>query len=106
MSGHAAVRVGVGYRPRMRRTPRSTSLISVGGSCPISSSRSVLSRVTRAVTLTTESLGRPDEVAGTKTFPGMAARLVLEVITAANVVLSRLALYGSAWMTRTGRRLA
>jgi hypothetical protein len=35
----------------------------------------------------------------------MAAKLVFEVITAASVVLSRLALYGSAWMTRTGRRL-
>jgi len=58
------------------------------------------------VTLTTESLGRPEEAAGRKTLPGMAARPVLEVITAASVVFSRLALNGSAWMTRTGRRLA
>src|SRR5215471_17316726 len=77
-----------------------------GGRCPVSASRSVLSRVTRAVTLTTESLGRPDEVAGTKTLPGMAARAVLEVMMAAIVVFSRLTLNGSAWMTRTGRRLA
>src|SRR5262249_43776100 len=67
---------------------------------------SALSRVTRAVTLTTESLGRPDVAAGRKTLPGMAARPVLEVMTAASVVLSRLALYGSDWTTRTGRRLA
>jgi hypothetical protein len=36
----------------------------------------------------------------------MAARAVLELITAAMVVFSRLALKGSAWMIRTGRRLA
>jgi hypothetical protein len=58
------------------------------------------------VTLTTESLGSPLAIAGTKTFPGMAAKLVLDVITAASVVLSLLALYGSAWTTKTGRRFA
>ena len=36
-------------------------------------SRSVLSRVTRAVTFTTESLGRPEAAAGTNTLPGIAA---------------------------------
>jgi hypothetical protein len=69
-------------------------------------SRSVLSRVTKAVTLTTESFGSPEMAAGRKTLPGMAARAVLEVMTAAVVVLSRLALKGSDWITRTGRRLA
>lgn len=54
----------------------------------------------------TESLGRPEEEAGTNTLPGMAARPVFEVMTAASVVFSRLALKGSAWMTRTGRRFA
>jgi hypothetical protein len=44
------------------------------------------------VTLTTVSRGRPDAAAGRKTLPGMAARLVFVVITAATVVLSRLAL--------------
>jgi hypothetical protein len=51
-------------------------------------------------------LGSPDVVAGRKTLPGMAARPVLDVITAASVLFSRLALTGSAWTTRTGRRLA
>jgi hypothetical protein len=37
-------------------------------------------------------LGRPDEVAGRKTLPGMAARPVVEVMTAASVVASWLAL--------------
>src|ERR1700685_974720 len=69
-------------------------------------SRSVLSRATRAVTLTTESLGRPEMAAGRNTLPGMAAKAVLEVMTAAMVVFSRLALKGSDWTTRTGRRLA
>src|SRR5580693_4710788 len=54
----------------------------------------------------TESLGRPETAAGRKTLPGMAARAVLDVITAAMVVFSRLALNESDWMTRTGRRLA
>jgi hypothetical protein len=48
--------------------------------------------VTRAVTLTTESLGSPLAIAGTKTLPGIAARPVLDVMTAASVVLSLLAL--------------
>ena len=51
--------------------------------------RSVLSRVTRAVTLMTESFGKPETAAGRKTLPGMAARAVLDVITAAMVVFSR-----------------
>src|ERR1700726_2763565 len=76
------------------------------GRCPTWESRSDLSRVTRAVTLTTESRDRPDAAAGRNTLPGMAARPVLEVITAATVVLRRLTLKGSDWITRTGRRLA
>src|SRR5450755_4154405 len=76
------------------------------GSWPVSVSRSVLSTVTRAVTLTTESLGSPEDAAGRKTLPGMAARPVPEVMTAAMVVFRRLALNGPDWMTRTGRRLA
>jgi hypothetical protein len=44
--------------------------------------------VTRAVMLTTESLGRPETAAGRKTLPGMAAREVLDVITAVMVVFS------------------
>lgn len=55
-------------------------------------SRSVVSRVTRAVTLTTESWGSALAVAGTKTLPGIAARPVLEVMTAASVVFNLLAL--------------
>ena len=58
------------------------------------------------MTLITESLGRPETAAGRKTFPGMAARAVLDVMTATMVVFSRLALNGSDWTTRTGRRLA
>ena len=46
-------------------------------------------RVTRAVTLTTESLGSPETAAGTKTLPGMAASAVFDVMTAAMVVLSQ-----------------
>ncbi len=46
----------------------------------------------------TESLGRPETAAGRKTLPGMAARPVLDVMTAAMVVFSRLALNGSDWM--------
>jgi hypothetical protein len=62
------------------------------GSWPTAGPRSVLSRVTRAVTLTTESLGSPLALAGTKMFPGIVARLVLDVMMAASVVLSLLAL--------------
>jgi hypothetical protein len=65
-----------------------------------------LSSVIKAVTLTTESRGSPDAAAGSKTLPGIAARPVLEVITAATVVLRRLTLKGSDWITRMGRRLA
>ena len=92
--------------PRTRRSPRATSSMTEAGSWPAGVSRSVLSRVTRAVTLTTESLGRPEMAAGRNTLPGMVARAVLEVMTAAMVVFSRLALKGSDWTTRTGRRLA
>ena len=38
--------------------------------------------------------------------PGIVASLVFEVMTAATVVLSRLALKGSDWITRTGQRFA
>src|ERR1022692_2438844 len=92
--------------PRTRRSPLATSSMTEAGSWPAGVSRSVLSRVTKAVTLTTESLGRPEMAAGRKTLPGMVARAVLEVMTAAMVVFSRLALKGPDWTTRTGRRLA
>lgn len=45
-----------------------------------------------AVTLTTESLGSLLAVAGTKTLPGIAAKPVLDVSTAASVVFSLLEL--------------
>src|ERR1700730_223787 len=93
-------------RPSTRRSPRLTSFMRDSGRWPAGDSRSVLLRVTRAVTLTTESLGRPETAAGTKTLPGMAASAVFEVMTAAMVVFSRLALKGADWMTSTGRRLA
>jgi hypothetical protein len=51
-----------------------------------------LVEVTSAVTLITESRGSPDTAAGRNTLPGSAASAVLEVITAATVVASRLAL--------------
>lgn len=76
------------------------------GSWPAWAPRSVWSRVTRAVTSATESRGRPVAAAGTKTLPGVVASRVFEVITAATVVLSRLALKGLDWITRTGRRFA
>jgi hypothetical protein len=56
--------------------------------------------------LTTESRGRPVAAAGMKTLPGIVASLVFEVITAATMVLSRLALKSLDWITRTGRRFA
>ena len=62
--------------------------------------------VTKAVVLTTESCLSPDAVAGTKTLPGIAASPVLDVMTGAMVEFSLLALKGSDWTTRTGRRLA
>ena len=62
--------------------------------------------VTSAVMLTTESRGRLVVVAGKNTFPGIVASAVLDVITAASTVARRLALYGSDWITSTGRRLA
>ncbi|BAQ06040.1 hypothetical protein KURONO_2244 [Mycobacterium tuberculosis str. Kurono] len=45
-------------------------------------------------------------VAGKNTLPGIAASAVLDVITAAITVARRLALYGSDWITSTGRRFA
>lgn len=62
--------------------------------------------MTSAVTLTTESRGSPVAAEGKNTLPGIAAKAVFEVITAASTVASRLALYGSDWITNTGRRLA
>ncbi len=50
--------------PRTRRSPLATSSMMDVGSWLAGVSRSVLSRVTRAVTLTTESLGRPEMAAG------------------------------------------
>ena len=52
------------YNPRTRRSPRSTSSMRDAGRCPAWESRSVLSSVTKAVTLTTESRGSPDAAAG------------------------------------------
>src|SRR5580704_14975187 len=103
---HMPLRERRSYSPSTRWSPRSNSFISDVGRWPTGASRSVSSRVTRAVTLTTESLGRPEAAAGRNTLPGIAARAVLEVMTAAMVVFSRLVLNGSAWTTRTGRRLA
>jgi len=93
-------------RSNTRRSPRSTSLMMLDGTSPIRSDRSVLLSVTSAVTLTTESRGSPVATAGRNTLPGIAAKAVFEVITAAITVARRLALYGSDWITRTGRRLA
>lgn len=76
------------------------------GTLPMRSDTSVLLSVTSAVTLTTESRGSPVATAGRNTLPGIAAKAVFEVTTAASTVASRLALYGSDWMTSTGRRLA
>ena len=72
---------------------------------PTRSARSVLFKVTSAVTLTTESRGRPVMAVGRNTLPGMAANLVLEVMTAPSIVARRLRLYESAEMTSTGRRI-
>ena len=47
-------------------------------------------RVTRAVTLTTESLDRPETAAGTKTLPGMTASAVFDVMTAGRWLLADL----------------
>lgn len=51
-----------------------------------------MSSVTKAVTLTDESLGRPEAVAGTKTLPGIVAFDVFDVMTTASAVLRPLAL--------------
>ena len=53
---------------RMLRRPRSTSCISETGRRPVSARRSVLSSVTKAATLTTESLGSPAVVAGRRNY--------------------------------------
>src|SRR5262249_40249313 len=68
--------------------------------CP----RSSLLSVTRAVTLTTESRGRPVSAAGRKTLPGMVAIAVLDVMTATMTVASRLSLYEADWTTGRHRR--
>src|SRR5690625_2143799 len=83
------------YSARTRRSPRSTSRIRLAGNCPAQSDRSDLLSVTRAVTLSTESLGNTVAEAGRNTFPGITARLVFDVITAVSTVASRLSLYGS-----------
>jgi len=51
-----------------------------------------LFNVTSAVTLTTESRDSPLAVAGRKTLPGIVAKLVLDVMTAAITVANRLVL--------------
>ena len=63
----APVRAGTCYKPSTRRRPRSISVMRDLGSLPTGWSRSALSMVTRAVTLSTESLGRPLATAGRKT---------------------------------------
>ena len=82
----------IGQSAKTRRSPRSTSCIRLAGTRPTGSLRSDLLSVTSAVTLTTESRGRPVTSAGRKTLPGIAASAVLEVITAESTVASRLAL--------------
>lgn len=67
---------------------------------------SVLSRVISAVTSTTESRGRPLAADGRKTFPGIAARSVFDVMTTARTVANRLVLYSSDCTTNTGLRFA
>jgi len=62
--------------------------------------------VTNAVTLTTESHGNPVADEGKNTFPGNAAKSVLEVMTAQRTVASWLWLYAPAEITKTGRRFA
>src|SRR5450756_961453 len=79
----------------MCRRPRSISRSSANGARPACSDRSVLLRVTTAVTFTTESLGSPVAAAGRKTFPGIVAKSVLDVITTATTVANRLLLYVS-----------
>lgn len=91
---------------RTLRSPTSTLRRRSDGKRPTGPPRSTLSTVTRAVTLTTESRGSPEAEAGTKTLPGMAASLVFDVMTATRAVASRLLLKESAWIAKTGRRLA
>ncbi len=80
------------YRLRTRRRPRSTSCKSAGGVWPACSVKSDLFNVTRAVTFTTESRGKPVAPAGRNTLPGRAAKAVFDVMTAARTVASRLPL--------------
>src|SRR5262245_27784716 len=77
--------------------------MSEAGTWPASTWRSDLSSVTRAVTLTTESSGRPAVVAGRNTLPGMVASRGFEVMMATSAVSRRLALKELAWITSTGR---
>jgi len=57
---------------------------------PVCLHRSVLLRVIRAVTFTTESLGSPVTAAVRITLPGIDAKSVLDVITTATTVANRL----------------
>lgn len=63
---------------------------SAGGALPACSVRLDLFKVTRAVTLTTESRGNPVALAGRYTLPGMVAKAVLDVMTATWIVARRL----------------
>ena len=82
----------------------STSLNCCVFSFPTHSARNDLSTVIICETLTTEAFFNPLDLADIRTFPGAAANMRLEVMTAATTVLTRLRLNSFDCMTRIGRR--
>ena len=60
--------------------------------------------VTICETLATESLGRPDVLAGMSTLPGASTSRRFDVSTTATTVRIRLRLNASSWTIKSGRR--
>ena len=70
------------YSARMSRSPSSTAAMYLSEIEPTRSRRNILSIAKSCETFTTESLGRHDAEAGSRTLPGASASLKFVVIPA------------------------
>lgn len=93
----------VRYSLKTRRSPASTCRKVDPSNRPTASWRSLRSTVITCETLATESLGRPESRAGTRTLPGASNRRRLELRITTIRVWMRLRLKASAWTIKIGR---
>lgn len=103
-SSQRALATRYGSRSSTMRSPRSTRAITRPGNLPTRSVRSSRSMVMSCETFATESLGRPEALAGTNALPGASNSRRFELSSTAITVWMRLRLNAFAWTTITGRR--